>query len=76
MASAEDDDVWLLRASAGMVDAVNSLLSRLLWKKRSRDTSQAEVHRVVKERELDRLILLVRPPNECWDYQTPNPAQD
>jgi hypothetical protein len=42
------------------VDGVNSLLVRLLWKTPARDTKKTKVHRAVKERELDRLILLVR----------------
>ncbi|KAF2428971.1 hypothetical protein EJ08DRAFT_308806 [Tothia fuscella] len=64
MASTEDDDVWLLRASADMVAGVNTLLKRLLWKRPSKDTEEVRVHRVVKERELDKLILLIEPFQE------------
>jgi len=58
MEATEDDDLELLRASVGLVDGVNSLLQKLLWKT-PRETKQIKIHRLVKERDLDRLILKV-----------------
>jgi hypothetical protein len=60
METTDDDDLQLLKASAGLVDGVNSLLARLLWKTPSRDTKQIRVHRIAKEKELNQLILKVR----------------
>jgi hypothetical protein len=60
MEAAEDDELQLLRISEGLVADLQKLLRRVLWKKsQSEKTEEFKVHRVVKLRDLDRLILKV-----------------
>jgi hypothetical protein len=56
----DDNELQLLKASAGLVDGVNSLLARLLWKTPSRDTKKIRVHRVAKWKKLGLLMSKVR----------------
>jgi hypothetical protein len=60
MEAAEDDELQLLRISEGLVADLQKLLRRVLWKKsQSGQTDELKVHRVVKLRDLDRLIQKV-----------------
>lgn len=60
MEAAEDDELQLLRISESLVADLQKLLRRVLWKKpRSKKADELKVHRYVKLRDLDRLILKV-----------------
>jgi hypothetical protein len=59
METTEDDDLQLLRASVSLVDGVNLLLPRLLWKAPTKDTKKVKVHRLVRQKDLEQLILKV-----------------
>ena len=54
----EEDDLKLLRASVGLLTDLQVLLNRLLWKT-SEDTGTRLVHRLVREKDLDRAISKV-----------------
>lgn len=60
MEAAADDELQLLRISEGLVADLQKLLRRVLWKKsQSEKTDELKVHRIVKLRDLDRLIQKV-----------------
>ena len=54
MASQDDDDLQLMRASASLLQDLEQSLPRLLWK------SKARLHQLVRVRDLDYIIRLVR----------------
>ena len=58
MEAMEEDDLKLLRASASLLKNLQVLLSRMLWKT-SKDTGATVVHRLVREKDLDRAISKV-----------------
>lgn len=59
MEPGDEDDIKLLRASAGLLADLKNLLGRILWKS-SKDTGLPIVHRLVRERDLDRAIAKVK----------------
>lgn len=60
----EEDDLKLLRASVGLLTDLQYLLHRILWKT-SKDTGTSVVHRLVRERDLDRAISKVNLQIHC-----------
>jgi hypothetical protein len=61
MEAAEDDELQLLRISEGLVADLQKLLKRVLWKKsQSEKADELKVHRIVKLRDLGRLINKVK----------------
>lgn len=57
----EDDDLKLVKASAGLLSDLESALPKLLWKP-SKDGSHGRVHTQTWRRDLDYVIRLVRLP--------------
>lgn len=55
MAAEVDDELKLMRASAGLLSDLQAALSTLLWKRRDR----GRVHHLVRARDLDHVIQLV-----------------
>lgn len=65
MEAAEDDELQLLRISEGLVADLQKLLKRVLWKKPALENAdELKVHRIVKLRDLERLIQKVWTHNE------------
>ena len=60
----EDDDLKLVTASANLLDNLEASLPKLLWKPSKTDATHGRVHRVVKRRDLDYVIKLVRQSND------------
>lgn len=61
MENAEDeDDLKLVKASAGLLSDLESALPKLLWRPSSSATSHGPVHTQVRKRDLDYVIKLVR----------------
>jgi hypothetical protein len=58
MEATEEDDLKLLRASVGLLTDLQVFLGRILWKT-SKDTGTTLVHRLVREKDLDRAISKV-----------------
>ena len=56
MAAEIDDDLQLMRASAGLLSDLQIALSKLLWKRRDK----GRVHHLVRSRDLDHVVQLVR----------------
>ena len=56
MAAEVDDELQLMRASAGLLSDLQAALSKLLWKRGHKD----RVHHLVRSRDLDHVIQLVR----------------
>ncbi|TID25957.1 beta-tubulin cofactor d [Venturia nashicola] len=62
MEAAEDDELQLLRISEGLVADLQRLLRIVLWKKPAFDNAdELKVHRIVKLRDLERLIQKIEP---------------
>lgn len=60
MESPEDEeDVKLVKASAGLLADLEATLPRLLWKRRKSENAARRVHTQVKQRDLDYVIRLV-----------------
>lgn len=55
MAAEVDDELKLMRASAGLLSDLQVALSRLLWKR----GDKGRVHHLVRSRDLDHVIQLV-----------------
>lgn len=73
MEAAEDDELQLLRISEGLVADLQKLLRRVLWKKPASEIAdERKVHRVVKLRDLERLIQKVYPcrVKRCYHSDT------
>lgn len=56
MASQDDEDLKLIRASASLLDDLVRSLPRLLWK----SEAHGSVHQLIRQRDLDYVIQLVR----------------
>jgi hypothetical protein len=54
MAAEVDDDLRLMRASAGLLSDLQIALSKLLWKREAKG-----VHQLVRTRDLDHVVQLV-----------------
>ncbi|CAD0095047.1 unnamed protein product, partial [Aureobasidium vineae] len=57
MATEVDDDLQLMRASAGLLSGLQIALSKLLWKR----GDEGRVHHLVRSRDLDHVIQLIEP---------------
>lgn len=63
-AAQDDDDIQLIRASASLLQDLEQSLPHLLWK----DKQRTRVHHLVRLRDLDHVLQLVRldyPKNVC-----------
>lgn len=56
MAAEVDDELQLMRASAGLLSDLQAALSKLLWKR----GDKGRVHHLVRSRDLNHVIQLVR----------------
>lgn len=56
MASQDDDDLQLIRASSSLLQDLEQSLPRLLWKQKP----NTHVHQLVRLRDLDYVLQLVR----------------
>lgn len=59
-ATDEDDDLKLVKASAGLLLDLESALPKILWKPRKNGSSRGRVHSQVRKRDLYYVIELVR----------------
>ncbi|KAH0120022.1 cell morphogenesis protein-like protein, partial [Aureobasidium melanogenum] len=57
MAAEVDDELQLMRASAGLLSDLQAALSKLLWKR----GDKGRVHNLVRSRDLDHVIQLIEP---------------
>lgn len=64
MNTTEDEDVKLRRASASLLSDLQALLDRVLWKLKVENSGYGQIHRRVREADLDRIISLVEPFQE------------
>lgn len=60
MDSQEDDDIGLQRASRDYIKEAKTLLRCVLWKHDKDAGGEKRVHRLVRKRDLDRIIQLVK----------------
>lgn len=59
MNTTEDEDIKLQRASASLLSDLQALLDRVLWKLKVENSGYGQIHRRVREADLDRVISLV-----------------
>ena len=57
----DDDDLKLVKASAGLLSDLESALPRLLWRPAKNGNHRGCVHTQIKQRDLDYVLKLVRP---------------
>lgn len=55
----DEDDLKLVKASAGLLFDLEAALPKLLWKAKKNDTNLQRVHTRVKRRDLNYVINLV-----------------
>lgn len=55
----DDEDLKLVKASAGLLSDLETALPKLLWKRVKTDNENRRVHSQVKQRDLDYVIRLV-----------------
>ena len=75
MDSVEDEDVRLQRASAGLLSTLRTSLDKVLWKT-SKNTGQRQLHRGVRQNDLNRLISLVGAKVTVHSHATDRLLQD
>ena len=56
----DEEDLELVRASAGLLSDLESALRKLLWKRQKTITRHKAVHKYVKRRDLQFVVNLVR----------------
>jgi hypothetical protein len=56
----DEDDLKLVKASAGLLNDLEASLPKLLWKRSKTGTGHGPVHKWVKHRDLEYVIRLVR----------------
>lgn len=59
--SNEDDDLKLVKASAGLLSDLQDALPKLLWKPSEVDNKRGAVHTQVKQRDIEHVVNLVEP---------------
>ena len=59
MNTTEDEDIKLQRASASLLSDLQALLDRVLWKLKVENSGYGQIHRRVREADLERIISLV-----------------
>lgn len=64
MDTTEDEDIKLQRASASLLSDLQALLDRVLWMLKVENSGYGQIHRRVREADLDRIISLVEPFQE------------
>ncbi|OCL03190.1 hypothetical protein AOQ84DRAFT_392453 [Glonium stellatum] len=64
MNTTDDEDIKLQRASASLLSDLQALLDRVLWKSKVDKSEYGQIHRRVREGDLDRVISLVEPFQE------------
>ncbi|KAL1628757.1 hypothetical protein SLS54_001445 [Diplodia seriata] len=60
----DDEDIRLQRASVGLLSDLRSSLEKVTWKTTPVPTGRRRVHRVVRQRDLDRLLSFIEPFQE------------
>ncbi|OJD35564.1 beta-tubulin cofactor d [Diplodia corticola] len=64
MDAIDDEDIRLQRASAGLLSDLRSSLGKILWKSTPASAGHRRIHRLVRQRDLDRLLSFVEPFQE------------
>ncbi|KAH7063445.1 tubulin folding cofactor D C terminal-domain-containing protein [Macrophomina phaseolina] len=64
MDAADDEDIRLQRASAGLLSDLRLSLDKVLWKSASAFQGQRRVHRLVRQSDLNRLLSFIEPFQE------------
>lgn len=65
MDAIDDEDIRLQRASAGLLSDLHSSLGKILWKSTPVSAGRRQVHGLVRQRDLDRLLSFVQPLFQC-----------
>lgn len=60
----DEDDLKLVRASAGLLSDLENALPKLLWKRPKTNTRRGPVHKQVQRRDLQFVVNLVRLDSE------------